>query len=42
MGVGPSLPDPGSLPTAVAQRLHRPNWIVNVAKTVVILSDAFN
>lgn len=33
VGVGPSLPDPGSLPTAVAQRLNRPNWIFNVAKT---------
>lgn len=42
MGVDPSAPDPGSLPTAVAQGLNRPNWIFNVAKTVVILSRAFN
>lgn len=38
MGVGQSVPDLGSLPTAVAQRLYRPNWIFNVAKTVEILS----
>lgn len=38
VGVGQSVPDPGSLPTAVARRLYRPNWIFNVAKTVEILS----
>lgn len=38
VGVGQSVPDLGSLPTAVAQRLYRPNWIFNVAKTVEILS----
>lgn len=38
MGVGQSVPDPESLPTAVAQRLYRPNWIFNVAKAVEILS----
>lgn len=35
-------PEPGSLPTAVAQRLNRPNWIFSVAKTAVILSCVFN
>lgn len=38
MGVGQSVPDSGSLPTAVPQRLYSPNWIFNVAKTVEILS----